>query len=328
MSGVDRSAEDAAGIVRIADGVSTTRTGVAAFHYERDVLRVTGADAVTFIQGQVSADVAALAVGDCAWSLVLEPQGKIDAWFRIARTAESELLIDVDRGWGERTATRLRRFLLRVDVTIDEVAVRCVALRGPLATAAAADLVENNSTTVRAVPVDWRGLAGVDLFGAIDGPSPAIPDAITLLDPLVLDVLRVEQGWPEMGHELDSSTIPAEAGQWLIDASVSFTKGCYTGQELVARIDSRGGNVARHLRGLVLDGTDLDAAADGVRIPEPGTAVLLDGVERATVTSSVYSPTLGAPIALALVHRSVEVGATLDVSGVGATVVELPCVTR
>ncbi len=329
MSGVDRSAEDAAGIVRIADGVSTTRTGVAAFHYERDVLRVTGADAVTFIQGQVSADVAALAVGDCAWSLVLEPQGKIDAWFRISRTAESELLIDVDRGWGERTATRLRRFLLRVDVTIDAVDVRCVAMRGPLAAAAAADLVENNSTTVRAVPVDWRGLAGVDLFGAIDGPSPAIPDAITLLDPLVLDVLRVEQGWPEMGHELDASTIPAEAGQWLIDASVSFTKGCYTGQELVARIDSRGGNVARHLRGLVLDGIGQDAAAaDGVAIPEPRTAALLDGVERATVTSSVYSPTLGAPIALAFVHRSVEVGATLDIGGVGATVVELPFATR
>lgn len=315
MSGADRSAEDAAGIARIADGVSTTRTGLAAFEYQRDVLRVTGADAVTFMQGQVSADVAALAVGDTAWSLVLEPQGKIDAWFRIARTAESELLIDVDHGWGERTATRLRRFLLRVDVTIDAVDVACVALRGPLASAAAADLVEDSAAMVRAVPVDWRGLGGFDLFGAIDGSSPTIPDAIPLLDPLVLDVLRVEQGWPEMGHELDSSTIPAEAGQWFIDASVSFTKGCYTGQELVARIDSRGGNVPRHLRGLVLD---------GVTIPDPGAVALLDGVERATVTSAVYSPTLGAPVAMALVHRSVEVGETLDIAGVEATVVDLP----
>lgn len=324
MSSADGSAFNFA---ELAEGVSTTRTGVAAFAYARDVLRVTGSDAITFIQGQVSADVAALAVGASTWSLVLEPQGKIESWVRITRTAEAELLLDVDDGWGERAAARLRRFLLRVDVTIDAVAVGCVALRGPLAAAAGAELVEGASGSVRAVPVDWRGLGGVDLFGPVDGPSPVVPDAIPMLDSRVLEVLRVEQGWPAMGHELDSSTIPAEAGQWLIDASVSFSKGCYTGQELVARIDSRGGNVPRHLRGLVMAGS-ADVAgttgAEAVTVPAPGTPMLLDGVERATVTSSAYSPTIDAPIALALVHRSVEPGAVLDVGGIAATVVDLP----
>ncbi|UDY36037.1 CAF17-like 4Fe-4S cluster assembly/insertion protein YgfZ [Dermatobacter hominis] len=299
----------------VADAVSTARTDVAAFEYHRDVLRITGADAVTYLQGQVSADVGALAVGESSWSLVLEPQGKVDAWFRLTRTGEQELLVDVDGGWGERTAARLRRFLLRVDVSIEPAARRCLALRGPLAAAAAADVSDAELT----LATDWRGLPGVDLFGPEDGARPTAPAAVPSPDPLALHVLRVEQGWPAMGHELDATTIPAEAGRWLIDASVSFTKGCYTGQELVARVDSRGGNVPHHLRGLVLDGGTGD-----VEVPAPGTPVVADGSERATVTSAAFSPTLAAPIALGMLHRSVEVGAAVEVGGAPATVVDLP----
>jgi folate-binding protein YgfZ len=301
----------------VADGVSTARTDVAAFEYHRDVLRVSGADAVSYLQGQVSADVAALAVGQSAWSLVLEPQGKVDAWFRIARTGDTELLVDVDGGWGERTAARLRRFLLRVDVAIEPVERRCLALRGPLAAAVAADVTGADLV----LDAEWRGLPGVDVFGPERAPSPVAPPAVPAPDPRALHVLRVEQGWPAMGHELDATTIPAEAGQWLIDSSVSFTKGCYTGQELVARVDSRGGNVPHHLLGVVLRPSDGEVA-----IPEPGAPVLTDGVERATVTSSAWSPTLGAPIALCMLHRTVEVGADVEVGGVPAAVVELPFV--
>ncbi len=110
--------------------------------------------------------------------------------------------------------------------------------------------------------------------------------------------MRIEQGWPAMGHELDDSVIPGEAGQWLIDASVSFTKGCYTGQELVARVDSRGNNTPRHLRGVVL-GTNV--------LPPVGAELVVDGQVRGSLTSVGESLDLRAPVALGYVHRSVEV---------------------
>jgi folate-binding protein YgfZ len=121
-----------------------------------------------------------------------------------------------------------------------------------------------------------------------------------------------------MGAELTDATIPAEAGQWLIDSSVSFTKGCYTGQELVARIDSRGGNVPRPLRGLRVDGGP----------PAIGSVVERDGDQVGQVTSSATSAVLGA-VALAPISRTVEVGSEVSVRAADggaqtAIVTELP----
>ena len=165
-----------------------------------------------------------------------------------------------------------------------------------------------------ALPASWPGVPGVDLLGdVVDRPG-----GLDELPGAALEALRVECGVPAMGAELTDATIPAEAGQWLIDASVSFTKGCYTGQELVARIDSRGGNVPRPVRGLLVDGD-----------PAPvGAAVTLDGKEVGHVTSSARSPALGA-IALAPISRTVEVGTRVDLAVDGgaarsATVADLP----
>jgi folate-binding protein YgfZ len=124
-----------------------------------------------------------------------------------------------------------------------------------------------------------------------------------------------------MGHELTDQTIPVEAGQWLIDASVSFTKGCYTGQELVARIDSRGGNVPRHLRGIVV-GTNV--------VPPVGATVEVDGKEVGAITSVAESLERRAPVALAYVRRAVEPPADVTLTWEGgsapARVEELPLV--
>ena len=133
---------------------------------------------------------------------------------------------------------------------------------------------------------------------------------------------RIEAGVPRAGAELVDDVIPAELGQWLIDASVSFTKGCYTGQELVARVDSRGGNVPRHLRGLVIEG-DVVPPAGAELVADPTGAAKVVG----TITSAARSPELG-PVALAFVHRSVAPSAHLDVRWDGgqatAEVRELP----
>jgi folate-binding protein YgfZ len=105
-------------------------------------------------------------------------------------------------------------------------------------------------------------------------------------------VLRIEAGLPAMGAELTDRTIPAEAG--LIERAVSLTKGCYTGQELVARIDARGGHVPRHLRGVIVDGA----------IPAPGDALTVEGREVGTVTSGAAHPD-GHGVGLAYVRRDV-----------------------
>ncbi|MDQ2651142.1 MAG: folate-binding protein, partial [Actinomycetota bacterium] len=133
-----------------------------------------------------------------------------------------------------------------------------------------------------------------------------LPGSVEVAGAEALDALRIECGVPAMGAELTDATIPAEAGQWVIDASVSFTKGCYTGQELVARIDSRGGNVPRPVRALVVTGPGPDDPTELV-----GTPILADGTEVGTVTSAARSE-LGV-IALGLVGRSVEPGAEVTV---------------
>jgi folate-binding protein YgfZ len=270
----------------------------------RDVVRVSGPDAITYLQGQVSQDVAALAVGASAWSFVLQPQGKVDAWFRITRTADDAVLLDVDGGFGDALVARLERFKLRTKADLEALTGwRCLAVRGasrpepPLE----GDLVAESG---------W-GVEGFDVLG----PDPAPPEGVREGTVDELEALRIECGVPVMGRELTERTIPAEAGQAVIDRSVSFTKGCYTGQELVARIDSRGGNVPRHLRGLILDGDD---------VPTAGTAVVIEGAEVGTVTSAARSARLDAVVALAYVQRSVDVPTGGEVAGRVARIEALP----
>ena len=289
-------------------GTVDLRDTLGAAPVQRDVVRVHGPDAVEFLQGQLSQDVTALQVGDSAPALLLQPTGKVDAWLRATRTGDDEILLDVDAGFGEAVAARLRRFRLRTKVELDGERWSGLALRGP-----GAHDVPTPSGAV-AVPARWPGVAGVDLLSGGELAMAGVP----LVDAEALEALRVECGVPAMGAELTEGTIPAEAGQWLIDASVSFTKGCYTGQELVARIDSRGGNVPRPLRGLLVQGGE----------PGRGADVEVDGAVVGQVTSAATSPVLGA-IALAPLARSVAVGAEVTVTGLGgdrlvAVVADLP----
>src|SRR5688572_29578255 len=285
------------------------RTTEGVVRIERDAVTAAGPEARSFLQGQLSQDIDALGVGASAWSLLLQPTGKVDAWLRVTRTGEDELVLDVDPGFGDAVLARLRRFKLRTDVELSEARWSGWALRGPT--------VERRETAgpdVLALPAAWPGVPGVDLLGPSVEPLPGLPE----VDPSSLTALRIECGVPAMGAELTDATIPAEAGGWLIDTSVSFTKGCYTGQELVARIDSRGGNVPRPIRGVLVEGD-----------PAPvGATLTIDGNEVGHITSSATSEALGA-IALAPISRSVDVGTRVDIQIEGGgiqsgTVAELP----
>jgi folate-binding protein YgfZ len=252
---------------------------------ERDALAAHGPEAATFLQGQLSQDLLTLPDGNSAWSWVLAPTGKVDALVRVSRLAEDSWLLDTDAGWGEALLTRLSRFKLRTKVALEVRPWQVLGLRGGAATA-------HHPAGVVVTP--WPRFDGVDVIGERLSP----PDGWPVMPAAEYEAVRIAAGLPKMGAELTDKTIPAETD--LIELTVNFSKGCYTGQELVARIDSRGGNVARHLRGLLLP--------EGVG---PGTE-LTDGDGRAagTVTSVAVSASLG-PIGLGYVRRGIAVPAVL-----------------
>jgi len=286
------------------------RSTLGAVPIVRDVVRATGPEALTFLQGQLSQDLTDLTIDESRPSWLLQPTGKVDAWLRVTLLAEDDLLLDVDRGHGDAVLARLSRFRLRTKVDLVAETWSGLALRGP-----GAREVEPPDGAL-GLDAPWPGVPAVDLLSNGEIALAGVPIAPTES----LEALRIECGVPLMGAELTADTIPAEAGQWAIDASVSFTKGCYTGQELVARIDSRGGNVPRPVRGLRIEaGPDLP--------PLPGATVHRGDDEVGRVTSAAVSPALG-PVALAVVARSVAVGEQVELrwpgGGTAATVVELP----
>ncbi|MGD9999459.1 MAG: folate-binding protein YgfZ [Ilumatobacteraceae bacterium] len=230
----------------------------------RDVARVVGPDASSYLQSQVSNDLRSMEVGHSCWAFLLEPAGKIDVLLRVWRRADEEFVVDTDAGAGETMLGRLNRFKIRVKADIETVDWRCIAVRG----GAASGLVA------------WG--TGADLLGPDVEPPDGVPQGSS--DDLLL--ARIEAVWPAMFAEITpGSTIPAETG--IADVAVSFTKGCYPGQELVERMDSRGSSAPRQLRRVEV--------APGTTAGDP---YVLDGVEAGVVTSVLGTA------ALALVKRS------------------------
>jgi len=284
----------------VADDYGVLRHGVGVIPVARDVVRVSGRDAVEYLQGQCSQDVVALEIGTSADALLLTPQGKLDALVRVTRAGDDDLYVDVDAGYGAAVIARLGRFKLRVQADIELVDWRIVALRGPESAAVLDDVTPSGTSFV--VPYAWGGVTGVDLLGA----DPQVPSLVRRCGPEAWETLRVEAGIPAMGTELDERTIAAEAG--LLERCVSFTKGCYTGQELVARLDARGNKVARRLRAVVID-----EARDADLAVRPGAVVSVGDRAVGRLTSVAWSPALGREIALGYLHRDVEPPSAVNV---------------
>ena len=272
---------------------------------DRDVVRCTGKDAATFLQGQITQDVAAMIDGESRWSLVLQPQGKVEAFVRVSRLGPEELILDVAAGHADSMLARLNRFKLRVVCEFELLGGwRCLSVRGP-----GSDDVDTSSAVIAAKP-HWPGVEGTDLLG----PDVVVPAGIELA-PRAVELSRIRAGVPEAGSALDESTIPAEAGVWLITSTVSYTKGCYVGQELVARVDSRGSNTPRKLRHIRLDAS---AAGSGLA---PGAEVVAEGAHVVGIITSISGNE-----ALAYVQRAIEPGTHVTVgrSEARATVEALP----
>jgi len=290
------------------------RSSAALVEGRLELVWVTGPDAVSFLQGILSQDVAALAVGDVTRTLLLQPNGKLDAVATVVRD-ESGLGLLVEAGLGEGLATSLRRYLIRVQADLALETAVVSEVWGPDAgrQLTRAGIVEEPPTgwapPVLAHPL--HGLPRYVVVGDIEWPTDLVRAGR-----IATEAVRIEGGEPRNGVDLGASTIPQEAG--LIDTTVSFTKGCYLGQELVARIDSRG-HVNRHLRGV--------RCASNV-IPPVGAEVFAGEKSVGALSSVAESLTFRAPVALALLRREVSPGDTVEMrwaeGSAIATVVELP----
>jgi tRNA-modifying protein YgfZ len=287
-------------------------------------LAIDGAEARAALNGVVSNEVETLEPGHGVLAAVLTPKGKMLGDLRILNAGD-ELLLDMERPALQAVFDAIRHGLVGYDAELHKRTLQTglLSLLGPgsrdVTGAPQLPAAELSSAAAEIAGAPVRLIAtdlGVDVLCAAEDTGRVHAELLAAgaaeISRADAEVLRVESGRPRYGVDLDASVIPQEAG--LNERAVSFTKGCYVGQETVARLFYKG-KPNRHLRGLRL------SAEAG-----PGSALRLGEREVGTLTSSVVSPTLG-PIGLALVRREAEPGAELEVAGSGgvtATVVALP----
>jgi len=289
---------------------------------DRGKLLVSGPDGAEYLQGQLTNDIEALEVGDGLYAALLDRKGHMQADMRVLRAGVEEILVDTEPEALGAARRHLEMYSIGREVSVTDISAErsILSLIGPRSAeiAGAAPLPENACEAGSLAGVEFLAAGtrwGIDLIAAA-ADSERLRDALLAggaveVSPAAVEILRVESGVPRFGAEMGTATMPAEAG--IVEDAVSFTKGCYIGQETVARLHYKG-RPNRHLRGL-----RLSAPA------EPGTALTLGEKEVGTVGGATVSPTLG-PIALAILRREAEPGSELAVGedGVTARVVDLP----
>jgi folate-binding protein YgfZ len=282
----------------------------------RAKLRLVGADAADYLQGQVTNDVEALEPGQGCYATLLTPKGQIVADMRVLR-GDGLIWIDLEMRSRDAMVRNVQMYSIGRDVHLTDAsnAYAIFSLIGP----AARDVVE---TAPPDVEYSWiegeHGMyvatdLGVDVIcRAVDAEGVRQALGVEPASSEAAELLRVESGRPRLGYEIAGGVIPQEAG--LNERAVSFTKGCYVGQETVARLYYKG-KPNRHLRGLRL------SADDVVR----GDEVTFGDRVVGKIGTAAVSPAHG-PIALAILRREVGPGDTVKVGadGVDAEVADLP----
>ncbi|MFM1791053.1 MAG: hypothetical protein RLZZ526_1380 [Actinomycetota bacterium] len=240
---------------------------------DRDVVIVQGDDAGTFLHSQLAQDVNSLPVGGSVHSLLLAPTGHVVALVRVVRHVDTVYTLDVERGFGQKVIDRLQRYVLRSKVTMRTSDWVVRAFRGE----GAADVVGTN-TTGRAVAY-WGGADAVDVVGDPSG----LPATGERTDASVIDAMRVDARWPSMGVDIEEGDVPATSG--VVQVAVSFTKGCYPGQELVERMDSRNTTAP-----VVLRAVAVGPSVDGCTVTSRGTSTMIVRAPRGTEVGQPLAP--------------------------------------
>lgn len=303
---------------------------------------VAGPDRASYLQGLLTNDIAALSPGRGCYAAMLTPQGRLvsDLW---VYELGDVILVSLPRETGAAILAKLDQFIFSENVQLGEVTgtFAQLAVVGPASAAAVASLLDavgedvlrslpehgNLRASIQAQPaivtrVSDAGADGFDVY-VDEAQRAGIVSALAarhVIDATgqAAEILRVEAGVPLFGRDMDAETIPLEAG--IETRAISFTKGCYVGQEVIIRVLHRGhGRVARRLVGVLFDPSGA--------VPAPGAVIRSGDREVGHVTSAVHSPALERPIALGYVHRDfVAPGTSLTVGAAPATVVDLPFV--
>jgi tRNA-modifying protein YgfZ len=282
---------------------------------ERGKLALTGSGAREFLQGQVTNDVESLTPGTGCYAAFLTPKGKMLGDMRALETGD-ELLLDCERVALQELFNMILRFSIGYDLELHKRTLErgLLSVFGPDVVDGVPDVEHAHvlgavgGVSVRAIRTD----VGLDLLcDAADVGALKAALALPELSPEDAELARIEHGRPRYGIDLDDTVIPQEAG--LNERAVSFTKGCYVGQETVARLFYRG-KPNRSLRGLRLS-----------EAVEAGTVLRLGERQVGQITSVACSPTFGS-IGLGLVRREAPVGSVVSAgdNGTTAEVVELP----
>ena len=308
---------------------------------DRGRIVVSGTERASYLQGLLTNDIVALTAGQGCYTAYLTAQGRMIADL-YAYELGDVLLLTMSGGVKDGVMAKLDQFIFSEDVQLGDVtdSFAQIAVIGPDAAVKVASIVSGVSEDVLRAMAEHdnargtcaggaaivtriadTGELGFDLFvesaqaGALK--TALMAAGVNELDTGTAEAVRVESGVPVFGRDMDEETIPLEAG---IEArAISFSKGCYVGQEVIIRVLHRGhGRVARKLVGLTLDGKP---------VPEAGAIIRSGDREIGRVTSSTASPALQRPIALAYVQRDfVEPGTTVTVGDQSATVTALPFV--
>jgi len=261
----------------------------------RAFVGVAGPGAEDYLQRMLSNDVAALAPGESCDALLLTPKARVIAPLRVARRGAEDFLLLTEPELGEIVRAELLRFRFAARAQIELEEHSSYLVFGPGAEAPPGAL---------AVPNLDYGVPAVEVVGAAEPPEAA------RFSDDELEELRIRAGTPRYGREIDDRILPAEAG--LVERAVSFTKGCYPGQEPIARLHYRG-HVNRGLRLLRLDGDDL---------PGYDAPVVSGGKDVGRVTSAVRAAQ--GVLALAYVRAEVPAEAELQVGSARARALDFP----
>jgi folate-binding protein YgfZ len=291
-------------------------------------IALSGGDRASFLHALLTNDIATLTKGTGTYAAYLTPQGRMITDMRVVETG-TRLLLSVVRDMAAELAGRLDKLIFSEDVQVKDVTTELdvLGVHGPSAAAmvqratgvSAADLLRQyDNLTVGSLTIvrdDALALPGYDVYVAKS-------DAATLREKLLAagalrasvetcETLRIEAGRPRFGVDMNADTIPLEAG--IEDRAISFTKGCYVGQEVIVRVMHRGhGRVARRLVSIVLPSGNVPAHGDGIFAGDRQVGA---------ITSATESPKLGSALALGYVQRDHAAAASaLTVNGSEARV--------